>query len=334
MKNETGDNGVFVISLDLELLWGIWDVASKDGAYSENITGVKKVMPALLNLFEEYGIKATFATVGFLFAKNKADLIASLPIQKPGYRNPDYNVYLKEINSVGNDEADDPFHFGYPLLQLLKDSPHEIGTHTHSHYYCLEEGQNAKDFEADLQAAIKIAEDNNIKIKSFVFPRNQVNEDYLSILYNNGIHTYRGNPTSWIYKPRRFAAEVLFIRLCRLLDAYLPISGMNCHVLVSEKNKPVNIAASRFMKPWFKPLSWFEPLRLYRIKQEMTYAAKNKKMYHLWWHPHNFGKNLEKNINNLSILLKHYKHLNKKYGFICCSMQEVAALTAPQNNAS
>ncbi|HQW84201.1 MAG TPA: polysaccharide deacetylase family protein [Ferruginibacter sp.] len=328
MKNEPGNNGVFVISLDLELLWGIWDVASKDGAYGENIKAVKKVIPALLSLFEQYSIKATFATVGFLFAKNKTELSASLPSQKPKYSNPGYNVYLKEINSVGIDETDDPFHFGFSLLQLLKNSCHEIGTHTHSHYYCLENGQTAEDFEADLLAAKKIATANNIKLESFVFPRNQVNENYLQILYNNGIKAYRGNPTSWIYKPRRFAAEILFIRLCRLIDAYLPVSGMNGHSLTSQKNKPVNIAASRFMKPWFMPLSWLEPLRLYRIKQEMTNAAKNKKLYHLWWHPHNFGKNLDKNIKNLSILLNHYQQLNKKYGFTCCSMQEAALLIA------
>ena len=325
MKNTLNDNGVFVISLDLELLWGVWDVASKNGSYVANIEGVKGVIPSLLQIFASYNIKATFATVGFLFAKNKEELLASFPDTKPVYTNLKYNVYLNEIDSIGFDETDDSLHFGYSLLQMIMNSEHEIGTHSHSHYYCLEAGQDSKSFEADLQAAIKIAANKNIGLQSFVFPRNQVNEGYLDILYNNGIKAYRGNPTSWIYKPRRFAAGVLFIRLFRLLDAYFPISGMNGHTITKQNGKPTNIAASRFMKPWFKPLSWFEPLRLYRIKHEMTYAAKNNKLYHLWWHPHNFGKNLEKNISNLSILLKHYQMLNRKYNFTCCTMQEAAA---------
>ena len=40
MKNTLNDNGVFVISLDLELLWGVWDVASKNGSDVANIEGV------------------------------------------------------------------------------------------------------------------------------------------------------------------------------------------------------------------------------------------------------------------------------------------------------
>lgn len=328
MKNESGNKGLFVISLDLELLWGVWDVTSKDAPYSENIKGVKEVIPALLKIFDAYQVKATFATVGFLFAKNKEELLASLPAHKPAYSNNGYNVYENEISSIGNDERDDPLHFGYPLLQQVINSPHEIGTHTHSHYYCLEDGQDAISFEADLQAANKIAKEKNIQLESFVFPRNQVNNEYLPILLSNGIKTYRGNPTSWIYKPRHFAAEVFFIRLCRLLDAYLPLSGMNGHIITDEPGKPVNIAASRFMKPWFKPLSWLEPLRIYRIKQEMTYAAKNNKLYHLWWHPHNFGKNLEKNMSNLNSILLHFQYLNRKYNFSSCSMNEAAAITA------
>lgn len=328
MNNDLKNNGIFVISLDLELLWGVWDVASKEGAYSDNIKGVKNVIPALLQIFSKFNIKATFATVGFLFAKNKDELLGSLPQKKPTYSNSDYNVYLEELHSIGYDETDDPFHYGYSLLQMIINSPHEIGTHTHSHYYCLEEGQDINSFEADLQAAIKIARIKNISLNSFVFPRNQVNENYLSILHSSGIKAYRGNPTSWIYKPRRFAAEILFIRLCRLLDAYIPLSGMNGHKLGSHSGKPVNVPASRFMKPWFKPLRWFEPLRLFRIKQEMTHAAKNNKIYHLWWHPHNFGKNLEKNISNLNTLLQHYQKLNSKYNFTSCTMQEAAALTA------
>jgi hypothetical protein len=64
------NNGIFVISLDFELFWGVWDVTTKD-KYGENILGVKQAIPSMLSLFEQYNVKATFATVGFLFAKNK-----------------------------------------------------------------------------------------------------------------------------------------------------------------------------------------------------------------------------------------------------------------------
>ncbi len=45
----------------------------------------------------------------------------------------------------------------------------------------------------------------------------------------------------------------------------------------------------------------------------MSYAAKNNLIYHLWWHPHNFGANTAKNIQNLTKLLNHFQYLSKKY---------------------
>jgi hypothetical protein len=190
----------------------------------------------------------------------------------------------------------------------------------------LEEGQTAEEFDADIKAAKKIAQANGITLNSMVFPRNQVNEDYLDLLVDNGIHVYRGNPISWIYKPRKFAAELPFIRLCRLLDTYLPISGYNTHIITKEEGLPVNIPASRFLKPYNKNLAWLEKLKLKRIINEMTRAAKQNEMYHLWWHPHNFGINTRENMANLAVILNHYQTLNKKYGFKNCTMTEAAGL--------
>jgi peptidoglycan/xylan/chitin deacetylase (PgdA/CDA1 family) len=325
MNSTYNDKGRFVISLDFELLWGVWDVTSKE-KYGANILGVKKVIPELIRLFARYDFKATFSTVGFLFAKNKAVLQECLPTALPAYSNKDYNVYAKELPLLGNDETDDPYHFGYSLLQQLQQSPHEIGTHTFCHYYCLEEGQTAEEFDADIKAAKKIAALNDIRLSSIVFPRNQVNEDYLELLWDNGIIVYRGNPTSWIYKPRKFAAELPFIRLCRLMDTYLPVSGYNTHTIKKYEASPVNIPASRFLKPYNKNLAWLEKLKLKRIMNEMTRAAKQGEVYHLWWHPHNFGININENLANLTVILNHYQTLNEKYGFINCTMTEAAGL--------
>ena len=323
MNNHSNDTGAFVISLDYELLWGVWDVTSKE-KYGAHILGVQQVIPALLNLFETHNIKATFATVGILFDKDKEELAGFIPAKKPTYSNPEYNVYLKEFALMGNNEHDDPYHFGYTLFEMLRQSPHETATHTFSHYFCLEEGQTAEEFDADIKAAKKIATANNIHISSLVFPRNQINEKYLPVLATNGINVYRGNPESWIYKPRKFSAEVPFIRLCRLLDTYLPVSGNNTFPLVKTNALPVNIPASRFLKPYNKNLAWLEKLKLKRIMNEMTYAAKKKELYHLWWHPHNFGINIKENMENLAVLLNHYQLLHANYGFTNLTMKEAA----------
>lgn len=323
MSNDTDNRGAFVISIDFELLWGVWDVTTKQ-KYGTHITGVKKVIPALLDAFNKYDVKATFAIVGFLFAENKGELGCFIPHKKPGYSNPEYDVYLKEFATIGNDENDDPYHFGYSLFEMIKPSPHEIATHTFSHYFCLEEGQSKEEFDADINAALKIAKEKNIEILSLVFPRNQINDHYLPVLANNGINVYRGNPESWIYKPRKFSAEVPFIRLCRLLDTYLPVSGYNTFAVTKNAGVPINVPASRFLKPYNKNLAWLEKLKLKRIMNEMTHAAKNNEIYHLWWHPHNFGINIKENMENLTALLKHYQLLHSKYGFASLTMKEAA----------
>lgn len=321
MSNDFEHKGGFVISIDFELLWGVWDVATKQ-KYGANITGVKEVIPALIKAFKDYNVRATFATVGFLFAENKDEVGRFIPEEKPRYSNPGYNVYLDEFAAIGNDENDDPYHFGYSLFEMLKQSEHEIATHTFSHYFCLEEGQSAAEFDADIKAAVKIAKAKNTEIYSLVFPRNQINEQYLPVLASNGINVYRGNPESWIYKPRKFSAEVPFIRLCRLLDTYFPVSGYNTFSDLRNTGLPVNVPASRFLKPYNKNLAWLEKLKLKRIMNEMTYAAKNKEFYHLWWHPHNFGVNIRENMENLTSLLKHYQFLHTKYGFANLTMKE------------
>ncbi len=323
MSNIKNDKGVFVISLDFELLWGVWDVTTK-AKYGKHITGVKEVIPELLNIFSRFDFKVTFATVGILFAENKDDLQPFIPDLKPAYSNAAYNVYENEFKTIGFNETDDPYHFGYPLFDLIKQSNHEIASHTFSHYFCLEEGQSAAEFETDLKAAIKIASAKKIKLSSLVFPRNQFNADYLSILKDHEIQVYRGNPISWIYKPRKFSAEVPLIRICRLVDTYFPISGNNTFSLIPQNGSPVNIPASRFLKPYNKNLAWLEKLKLKRIMKEMSYAAKNNELYHLWWHPHNFGVNLKENIANLTVLLTHYQVLQKKYGFTNCTMKAAA----------
>ena len=84
------------------------------------------------------------------------------------------------------------------------------------------------------------------------------------------------------------------------------------------------------MRPVSKKLSSFEKIRLKRIKDSMTYAAKNKELFHLWWHPHNFGKDINSNILFLNEILEHYKNLQIKYGMVSLNMKEVSHLLLEQ----
>jgi hypothetical protein len=114
-------------------------------------------------------------------------------------------------------------------------------------------------------------------------------------------------------------------KILRFIDSYINLTGYNCYNIVDlQKSTPINFPSSRFLRPYSRKLSFFENLKYLRIKKAMTFAAKNNLIFHLWWHPHNFGKNLEQNINMLNKILMHYKYLNNKYGYESVTMSELS----------
>lgn len=276
----------------------------------------------MLALFQKYQINATFATVGLLFFENKKDLLAALPALKPGYFNQQLSPYGAPIEAVGENETTDRYHFGANLIHAIANtSGQEISSHTFSHYYCLEEGQNAKEFDADLEAAKIVAGKWNLPLKSIVFPRNQYNPEYLAICKKHGITVYRGNEAHWLYAPRKRSSESLFRRMLRLVDSYVNISGHHTFpVPTKEPDGMTNVPASRFLRPCSSKLKFMEGLRKKRILDSMTHAAKHGEVFHLWWHPHNFGKNTEENLNFLEDILIHFKLLQSKYDFKSSTM--------------
>lgn len=312
-------SGQFVISLDFELLWGVRDHADKQ-AYGQNVLGAREAVPRMLELFVKKNIRATWATVGFLFCETKEELIASLPAIRPKYANPRLSNYAY-LEEVGKDERSDPHYFAASLVDAIMKAPgQELGTHTMSHFYCLEDGPTSGDFEADLIAAKALAERRGVSLKSIVFPRNQFSADHLSVCAAQGITHYRGNPSSWAYRAAKGADQTPARRAMRLLDAYSGVLG--AHTFLPGGTSVLDVPASRFLRPCAGRFAALHPLHLATIERGMTAAAKEARGYHLWWHPHNFGRNLEANVAGLHRIIEHFLVLNARYGMRSCAMGE------------
>lgn len=312
----------FIISLDFELHWGVSDHRTIE-SYHENLKNTPEVIRKTLKLFREENIHATWATVGMLFCKDKRELLEYVaPDKQPVYSNQRLSNYIV-AKGAGQSEMDDPFHYGNSLIKEIIDTPgQELSTHTFSHFYCLEQGQTTADFFYDLSAARSITEREGVIPKSIVFPRNQYNGDYLEVCKKMGIRSYRGNFPYWVYNAESKSAESRWKKIVRLADAYLPISGKRYVRPIVEKEM-MNIPASSFLRPYNNKLSPLEPLKIARIKREMEAAAKNKACYHLWWHPHNFGKDMDKNFDNLISILNHFAVLSNRYEMVSLNMNEV-----------
>ncbi len=322
--NHVDDKGIFTLSLDFELFWGLRDILTKE-ACRETLLGARRAVPEILALFSEYGIHATWATVGFLFHSGRDELLENLPELLPAYEEGSLSPY-PTIANTGNSEKEDPLHYAPSLVkQIAATSGQEMATHTFSHYYCLEKGQTAEAFRADLEAARKVAHREGIELRSLVFPRNQFNEEYLSVCRELGIVAYRGNQQNWMYRASTTSGEPKLKRLARLMDAYFNLSGFNGHpAKVLGEKLPFNVPASRLLRSVSPRLKLLEPLRLRRIKKEMSHAAENDLIYHLWWHPHNFGDDIDGNIVFLHQILHHFRQLREQYGMRSMSMAEIA----------
>ncbi len=317
-------NSAVIISLDVELYWGMLDKVDIENA-RDHLLGVREAVPSILSLFEKYDIHATWAIVGFVFFDTRDELIAGLPDKRPEYINAGLSPY-NHIDEIGADEKADPFHFGPSLIKVISSSPNqEIATHTFSHYYCLEEGQNIDTFESDLEAAIRAAGKYNLILESLIFPRNQFNPDYMGKCREKGIKAFRGNEKSWMYRAKSDQEESLTRRALRLMDAYMNISGHNAYSMDEIASAfPFNIPSSRFLRPYLKPIRALEPMRLRRILSDLNYCAERGLVYHLWWHPHNFGKDLYENTAFLERILDHYAKLREKYKMESLNMRELS----------
>jgi len=317
---------MFVISLDFELFWGVRDHRTIEN-YGDNILGSHKAVLGMLELFCKYDVHVTWSTVGLLFHDSISSIIGSLPEKIPSYTNTTYSPY-PFIQKLTENSYYEPYILALDLINKISKSPNqEIGTHTYSHYYCLEAGQTNETFNYDIAKAIEVASKLGIPIKSIVFPRNQINKSYFDVLVQNGIIAYRGNADSWIYKPQAKSNETILKKIFRFADTYFPLSGYNSSDLNNIESVPIiNIPASRFLRPYNVKLKSLEKYKVKRIKKEMSLAAKDNKLYHLWWHPHNFGVNTKQNLAQLEEILIYFKELQKRYNMKSYTMEEFATL--------
>jgi len=315
--------GSFTISLDFELFWGV-RANRRLEEYEENLLAVYEVIPKILALFEKYNIHATWATVGFLFHKDIENIKKDIPKELPNYENKKVDPYIY-LDSLGNTNSEkfSKVHCASSLIhKISKSKNQELGTHTYSHFFTYEAMKSKEAFVSDMKKALELGLEKGYSLKSLVFPRNQVDLTHINDLKILGIESYRANPSHWAYCDGDKPSKSLLLRLYRLVDTYVNISGHHTSLPILKKGV-TELKSSMMLRPYFNKLSYLEPLKINRIKKAMKYASVHGKNFHLWWHPHNFGKNQEKNLKNLEELLLYFQELQQTYNMLSLTMDEV-----------
>ncbi len=366
--------GQFIISLDFELYWGMFDKVTLK-QYGENVAGVHTALPKILEYFAQYKIHATWATVGMLMYEHSNELFKHLPPVplQPKYGDMRLSAY-DYLSTADLRDTHSKYYFGKHLVEKIVNTPYqELASHTFSHYYTQDGIKNGfAVFGADCDAFANASAWTGAPITSIVFPRNQITKEALETCSEKGFTAYRGTPNHFLYTGKAEAKQTNpLLRALRLLDTYLNLTGHHTHKIgvsplftteeeklensamavnrstvdtstpTTDKNIPVNryifsssdsvfeptkslisVPGSWFLRPYNHTLRMLEWLKIRRIKNAMTYAAKNGELYHLWWHPHNFGKNQDQNFKNLEAILNHFAYLKKEYGMESMNMKD------------
>lgn len=250
--------GTFCISIDTELLWGRRDLDLT--AFTVYAKKVRSIIKKLLNLFDKYDMPATWAIVGKLF----------LPPKK----------------------ENDLWHGKDIVLEIAKHKNQEIACHSFSHIIFGSSDCSPKRAEEEIKNCLEIAEKNNLKLYSFVFPQNSIG--HLDILKKHGFICYRGNDPYWF---RRFGPIKKFLQIIDFLFCLTPPTSK----AFVDKKGLVNIPGSMFyVSRW--GLRKFMPCFCWTIKAKkgIGRAIKQGKIFHLWFHP----ITLSGNDNDIKILLQ------------------------------
>jgi len=314
--------GALVISLDFELHWGVRDHSAPHASVAHSLIASRDMVTTLADLFVQRNVRATWATVGLLFASTAADADRHMPLLRPSYDRAELDPYLEPI---GSDEDDDPLHLAGSLVDRLSGlEGQELASHTFSHFYCLERGPDGEAFRADLAAAQGAAAARGLRLKSLVLPRNQWRDDYASVVLDTGFECIRGPQPGWANRSRRGEDTGLAVRAARLATTY---AGPALHTFgwdeVVEPSGLCNIPASTFLRPLSLRTRSLESLQYHRIVAGMRDAARRGRILHLWWHPQNFVADPSANMALLERVLDELDHLQTAEGMRSLSMGDV-----------
>tara|TARA_Y100000741_G_scaffold70086_1_gene50978 strand:- start:8867 stop:9799 length:933 start_codon:yes stop_codon:yes gene_type:complete len=281
MKNKS-ESGSVIISIDFEMRWGVHDLYGLNiDKYRKNLENSRPAVIHTLKMLEERKLRSTWATVGAL-GLNDWDEYFNLNPPIPDYK----HKTLKILDEYSNIDPKGHLHFAPDLIKkIIKTKGQDLGSHSFSHLYFLEDGIKESDFIEDGLLVKKLFEKKfKITPLSFVFPRNQIN--FIDCLKNLKLLIFRSIPYLYSY-------NYLTNKVINLYNILSPsINGpFTCNSKYSTGNFFVRFNLNKIL--------W--NLQLLKIKNKLINLKKNE-VLHIWWHPHNVGPNFKFGIDRFEQL--------------------------------
>ncbi len=263
--------GTFIVSFDCEGNWGIADRQRRIDQGFITKKALVQAYEALTRELARFEISATFAFV-MAFILNKDELADWLPrltsVQVNG------EDWMRNFQRA-KDVHDFSGWFCPEAFDLVREAgTHEIGCHGFRHIP-LGDGEVAQaDARYELGSAAELASQKNVRLRTFVFPRNRVG--HLGLLAEHGYLGFRNAHPDL----SRHGRVGNFLRECCIWETGQkpedPVQGL------------VSIPGGYFLN-WQHGLRRALPqsISLMRWKSILRDAAENDKVAGLYLHPHN-----------------------------------------------
>ncbi|MDL0119337.1 DUF2334 domain-containing protein [Halobacterium salinarum] len=284
--------GVFTISLDTELAWGMFDKSNID-KYEHAYRNTPEVINRLCELFDEYEIPATWAVVSHLLEDCDGDHSDRM---SPDLKWVD-DWFGKLPCASGMDED---LWYAPWLIDRIQDceTEQEIGLHGSTHMQLGASSCSRQHAEEEIRIGVETLRAHGVEAKTFVFPRNDIG--HVDVLREHKIKTFRGSDDRWyeqapvpstVKAPLRFADEATR----RAPPVVEPI----------ERNGVIEIPGSQVFRPSYG--GWqYTPgeSSVLRAIKGLQCVAQTGGIFHLWFHPFNLGHNPDQELGKLERVLK------------------------------
>lgn len=282
------DRAVFIVSIDTELAWGSFD---RDGLkkYGHQYAQEREIVRNLLNLFERYGISATWAVVGHLFLSRCSP---KGPDSHDHVLQPEYHWYPQGWLSHDpfSDADSAPFFYAPDIVDaiLASPQPHEIASHTFTHAILGDQECTREVAYSQLAECRRLAHQKGAVLRSIVFPRNSIG--HLDVLCEQDFVCFRGPERNW-YSGLALSGKLK--KLFHFADRFLAVSPpvyheLDCYGCESDARWLVDLPASMFYVPCGGAWSLIRiSTRVRQAMKGIAEAVRKKALFHLWFHPVN-----------------------------------------------
>jgi peptidoglycan/xylan/chitin deacetylase (PgdA/CDA1 family) len=317
--------GILVLSLDVELAWGLF-YRAKFKRYQELYDQERPLFRRLLPLLEESQWPVTFAFVGHLLLANCRRVQGQA---HPEVLAPDYSWYPHPWHHADpcSNYENAPWWYAPDLAEQVVFSKveHELASHTFSHIICDDPACTGEIFTNQLQVCQEVTRAYGRELKTLIFPENRI--AHLAELESLGFISFRGREAKWYSDLPGEKTQRAVVGLERWLS--LPPKVYGPADLKVPGHRLVNLAASmRLYSTWgggrFIPMSH----RRQQLLAGLRRARREQKMFHLWCHPHDLATD-SRIMDLLEDFIEAVGLEQQKGNVLCQTMAQVAEMVLP-----